>query len=160
METKLDKNFYMNILQLDKVQDSGMKVYQDNYLYNHLDTLKLSHEVTFKILGEDNFNYFAREYIKTHFESSGDLNIYGSEFSKFLNDKRDLHQLLYLSDIAKVDYLWSNKIVGNYSVSVGIISLWLSVLNDEKIESLEINDDIAENFEITLNNNEYRLIKK
>ena len=80
----------------------GLAIHRDTYFYGLLDGLCDIYEVSRKVLGDEAFKAFARDFIRAHPLSSGDRNAYGGQFGDCLQ----LHPHLpaaWLPDLARFE---------------------------------------------------------
>ncbi|MBU6339034.1 MAG: putative DNA-binding domain-containing protein [Rickettsiales bacterium] len=83
-----------------------LEIYRNNVFGNFDSVLSSVFEVVKKILGEKDFNKFVSEYIKKFPSTSGNLDLYGDNFLKFIKGKLKTHKLAYLEDLAKLELLY------------------------------------------------------
>lgn len=70
------------------------------------DALRAVYPVIERLTGKDFFDYAARHYIAGHPSESGDLHRYGVQFPVFLANFEAAASLHYLSDVARLEWLW------------------------------------------------------
>ncbi|MBE8221145.1 MAG: DUF2063 domain-containing protein [Bdellovibrionales bacterium] len=84
-----------------------IQIYQNNFFSTHIDSLKTSYSKTFEIIGKKTFEQTARDYIKAYPPKKESIQNYGHEFSNFLKHYKHTKNLLYLPDLAKLEFLLS-----------------------------------------------------
>jgi hypothetical protein len=83
----------------------GMLAYRNNVLGNRAGALAGAYPVVRKIVGAAFFDAMAREYARACCAPGGDLNEFGGEFPAFLSGYKDVQDLPYLPDVARMDWL-------------------------------------------------------
>jgi hypothetical protein len=89
-----------------------LNIYRNNIFGNFKDALASTYEVVFKLLGEEYFDVLAEKFIKKNPSKSGNLDEYGFDFAEFLKSQNKNHKLLYLSDVAKLESLYQQVLIG------------------------------------------------
>lgn len=120
----------------------GIKVYQNNYLYGHIEVLKNKYTSILRILGDENFNYFSKKYIERFYPQKENIDEYGELFSDFLNEQDELENLKYLKYLAELDLLWFEiyeRLEEKFEFPAGVFSLWSAIINDDEIKNIEIS---------------------
>lgn len=113
--------------------NSGLSVYQNNFLFGLIDCLKNTFPSILFLLGDDNFKFFARKFIISNPGDQPDKNMYGLDFSEFIGQQQELSECFYLKEIGQLDRIWFLKEVGEQHLySLGVLDLW------QKINSLNI----------------------
>lgn len=84
--------------------DTGMEIYRNNYRGNLQNALQDVYPVIEKLVGRDFFRLLARLYIAQHPSRSGNLNHYGKEMTDFLAAFEPARQLVYLPDVARLEW--------------------------------------------------------
>ncbi len=82
----------------------GVEVYRNNYRGNLHDTLAGAYPVIRLLVGEDFFRLLAKQYIECHPSRSGNLHRYGSEMAEFLSHFEKTQHLVYLPDMARLEW--------------------------------------------------------
>lgn len=83
-----------------------MDIYRNNVIGNLESVLESVYEVTKKLVGCEYFRKLAKEYISQHPSTSANLDDYGKYFSKIIKNSLQEHKLLYLEDIAQLEWLY------------------------------------------------------
>jgi len=83
-----------------------MDVYRNNTNSTLIHALSLTYPVAIKLVGEKFFRGCCREYIKKHLPKSSNLDEYGGDFSAFLSEFSPAGKIIYLSDMAKLEWLY------------------------------------------------------
>ena len=92
------------IVQSDIDVAQRVFIYQNNILSNLQDVLGSVYEVCKKLVGEKYFRKIARQFIDQHKSKSGNLDDYGAEFPEFIKQKESDHKLVYLSQLASLEW--------------------------------------------------------
>ena len=143
-----------------KRTEKNISVYQNNFLYNHLDSLKNIYEGLFKSLGENNFNYFTFQYIKHFPPTEENIDEYGKGFPAFLEEQKELDGMVSIGGVGKVDELYfSLDLDRSIIVYKGIKELWESIVWDKKNQTL-LNIDEEEELCLSLGSDGYFYLSK
>ncbi|WP_207912356.1 putative DNA-binding domain-containing protein [Pseudobacteriovorax antillogorgiicola] len=115
--------------------------YIQNYLFNHLDALKEAFPATYRFLGENNFKYFGRLYLLDNPPGKANIDLYGEDFPEFLGKQDEFREMVYLKDIAAIDYLWflQNTEEATVRVADGTLNLWRGLVDEVELEEIEID---------------------
>jgi len=82
----------------------GLDVYRNNVFQNYLGALRDTYPVVLRLIGDDFFTQTARDYVRATPSSSGDIHDYGAEFGDFLRNYPGASELVYLPDVAKLEW--------------------------------------------------------
>lgn len=82
---------------------AGLRVHHDTWLFGLIEVLSERFELSRRVLGEEAFNAFARDYVRRHALTSGDRNTYGDAFPDFLRHHPQAASLPWLSDLAEYE---------------------------------------------------------
>ncbi len=83
---------------------TAMAIYRNNYRGNLHDTLVSAYPVIEQLVGTDFFRFLAKQFIFQHSSSSGNLHHYGAEMARFVADFEPAQGLIYLPDIAALEW--------------------------------------------------------
>ena len=83
----------------------GLAVYRGNVVANAQKALANAYPIVGKIVGEKFFEGLAREYLRRHASTSGDLNAFGERFADFVAAFPHTQDLPYLPDVARMEWL-------------------------------------------------------
>ncbi|MCJ8321698.1 MAG: DNA-binding domain-containing protein [Colwellia sp.] len=81
-----------------------MGIYQGNAIANITNSLSLTYPVIEKLVGQDFFKATCRQFILIHWPTSGNMDDYGAEFANFLAEFEHAKHLLYLKDVARLEW--------------------------------------------------------
>lgn len=81
-------------------------VYQNNYQNNFISALKASYSCVCRLVGENFFEYLAKQYLQKYPPIEGCLQNYGQKFSEFISSIEACNGLVYLSDIATLEFCY------------------------------------------------------
>jgi hypothetical protein len=84
--------------------DVAIEVYRNNYRGNLHDALAGAYPVVEQLVGKDFFRLVTRQYIGAHASRSGDLHRYGAEMAGFLASFERARGLVYLPDVAALEW--------------------------------------------------------
>jgi uncharacterized membrane protein YphA (DoxX/SURF4 family) len=84
----------------------GVEVYRNNYRGNLHDTLAGAYPVIRQLVGDEFFRLLAKHFIEQHPSQSGNLHRYGSELAAFLARFEHTRQLVYLPDMARLEWAY------------------------------------------------------
>jgi uncharacterized protein len=79
-------------------------LYRGNVLAARSKALQAAYPVIAKIVGEEFFGGLARAYMQAHPSTSGDLNGFGAELSRFIAGFKPADDLPYLADVARLEW--------------------------------------------------------
>jgi hypothetical protein len=86
-----------------------LRIYCNNVFASLTEALRACYPVVERLVGVGFFAYVANRYIRSHPSTSGDLQEFGSEFPEFLEDFPTTRALVYLSDVARLE--WARQYV-------------------------------------------------
>ena len=81
-----------------------MGIYQNSAIANITNSLILTYPVIEKLVGEEFFSAMCREFIYITWPKSGNMDDYGAEFPDFLAEFEHAKHLLYLKDVARLEW--------------------------------------------------------
>lgn len=81
-----------------------MAIYQNSAIANITHSLILTYPVIEKLLGEEFFSAMCKEFIYVTWPKSGNMDDYGAEFPDFLAEFEHAKHLLYLKDVARLEW--------------------------------------------------------
>jgi hypothetical protein len=81
-----------------------MGIYQNSAIANITHSLILTYPVIEKLVGEQFFSAMCREYIFLTWPKSGNMDDYGVGFPEFLAEFEHAKHLLYLKDVARLEW--------------------------------------------------------
>lgn len=82
----------------------NIEIYHDNLIATLLKALKHTFPMVEKIVGDKFFAAAAREYTRHYPSRNGNLNVYGEYFSDFLLHYPPAMSLIYLSEVATIEW--------------------------------------------------------
>lgn len=130
---------------LEESSSANIQFYQNNFLYNHLDHLESAFKASKIVLGEKNFQYFARLFLMSSPPRVTDVNQYGEGLSVFLGSRDELSEIGYLTHIAKLDWFWFTQSESEIALPKGIFKLWNALLDGDDLSGIEIDESEMEN---------------
>lgn len=81
-----------------------LHIYRNNVFASLTEALRACYPVVKRLVGAGFFAYMANRYIRSHPSTSGDLQEFGSELPEFLEDFSATRALVYLSDVARLEW--------------------------------------------------------
>lgn len=85
--------------------EARLDVYRNNSLFSLQDALRGTFPVVCRVVHERFFQYLSAEFIRCHPPRRACLAAYGGEFSRFLAGFPACRQLVYLPDLAQLEWL-------------------------------------------------------
>lgn len=89
--------------------EKNIAVYQANARYALVEVLKTNYKNCCLLLGEEYFEYLAKQFVASNFPQSNNLDYYDERFVDFLQERVSAEDVLadkrYLVDVAKLDIL-------------------------------------------------------
>ncbi len=82
-----------------------LAVYRGNVVANAQKALANAYPIVAQIVGDEFFGGLAREYLRRHPSTSGDLNAFGERFAEFVAGFPHTQDLPYLPDVARMEWL-------------------------------------------------------
>ena len=83
-----------------------LQVYRNNVFENLAGALKAVYPTVERLVGAGFFGYAADGYIRRHPPTSGNLHDFGDSFAKFLSSFGPARELVYLPDVARLEWAW------------------------------------------------------
>lgn len=98
---------------LDEIEDDGLRierfnVYRNNFIVLNGDALADMYPVIKRLVGEDAFRMLATAYVRQYPPMDRTLLLYGERFAEFLAAIPELSSVPYLSDVARLEYAWTD----------------------------------------------------
>jgi len=90
-----------------------MGIYRNSAIANITQALALTYPVIDKLVGSDFFKATCRQFIFLHWPKSGNMDDYGAEFSLFLAEFTHTKSLVYLSDVARLEWAFHQSALAN-----------------------------------------------
>jgi hypothetical protein len=98
-------------------------VYRNNVTVGLIRALEANFPVVRRLLGEDYFAGFARDFAQNHPPRSPLMFQYGKAFPQVLDNAEDLANFPYLGDIARLEILWRESYHGADAHSLAVDAL-------------------------------------
>jgi hypothetical protein len=98
--TLLTKNIDSRVISAQGL----MGIYQNSAIANITHSLILTYPMIEKLVGEQFFSAMCREYIFLTWPKSGNMDDYGVEFPEFLAEFEHAKHLIYLKDVARLEW--------------------------------------------------------
>ncbi len=81
-----------------------LRIYRNNVFASLTEALRTCYPVVERLVGEECFASMAARYIRSHPSTSGNLHEFGGEFPEFLEDFPATQALVYLPDVARLEW--------------------------------------------------------
>jgi len=82
-----------------------LDIYRNNVFSNYREALRAVYPVVERLVGERFFCHAVDHYVRAYRSLSGDLGDYGRQFAEFLASFPAVRQLVYLPDVARLEWL-------------------------------------------------------
>lgn len=82
------------------------QVYRNNVFESLTNALKAVYPVIERLVGDGFFRYAADTFIRAHPLSSGNLHDFGDGFAEFVENFQPAQELVYLPDVAHLEWAW------------------------------------------------------
>ena len=132
-------------LSLKSVQEPGfsdaqrLQLYHNNIVIGLRGALAGVYPVINKLVGDDYFNHVAREYSFLHPSHSGNLHAFGGFLPEFLTDFSGVENLVYLPDVARLEWAYHQVFHAQED----------AVLNIQKLSSLDEESNNRLRFQVS-----------
>jgi hypothetical protein len=90
-----------------------MEIYRESAIGNIITPMQLTYPVVEKLVGNDFFRATCRQYIQNHWPETGNMDDYGDDFSFFLAEFEPAKNIPYLSDVARLEWLFHESSIAN-----------------------------------------------
>ena len=98
-------------------------IYRSSVLSNFRNALRTVYPVVARLTGEPFFDQAADRYARETRSLSGDLHLYGDLFPDFLTTYAPAEELVYLADVASLEWLWHKTFHAANSPSLDLLAL-------------------------------------
>ncbi|MDX8399897.1 MAG: DNA-binding domain-containing protein [Gallionellaceae bacterium] len=102
---------------------TGIEIYRNNYRGNLHDALAGAYPVAKQLLGDDFFRMVALNFIKQYASRSANLHHYGEELADFLTNFEAAQELVYLSDVASLEWACHTAYFENDAATLDLAQL-------------------------------------
>ena len=102
---------------------AAIEVYRNNYRGNLHDTLAGAYPVIEQLVGKDFFRLLTRQFIAQHPSRSGNLHHYGAEMASFVAAFEPAQVLVYLPDVAALEWASHCAYFADDAASLDIVKL-------------------------------------
>ena len=139
-------------IYLSECEELLNQFHNDENFLNVFDKLKYSYQVTYQLIGDENFKLLAVQYMQLNPIQTINNKNYGKSFPQFLASLRDISEFNFLQYIAQLDWYWihENENSDILEVPEGTLRSWSSIQSE--------NDQI--HIELSIDDNEYLKIEK
>lgn len=103
-------------LKTEKISAYGsMGIYRESAIGNLHKILQLTYPVIEKLVGKEFFELACRKFIEQNWPETGNMDDYGEDFPVFLENFEPAKDLIYLSDTAKLEWLFHQSSIAEDS---------------------------------------------
>jgi hypothetical protein len=95
-----------------------MGIYQNSAIANITNSLILTYPVIEKLVGEAFFKAMCREFIYLTWPQSGNMDDYGAEFPEFLAEFEHAKHLVYLKDVARLEWAFHQSSLADDAIII------------------------------------------
>lgn len=144
-DKKKDKIF--NVIKKSAAPiDKRLQIYRNNVFGNFDNVLEMIYPKTKEMVGDDYFSYLSNIYHQKYRSPSGNLDDYGKYFPGIIASLKKDHKLIYLQDLAQVEWFYHLLYFAKDAAPIDIM----------KLQNLEEKDYYKVNFAL---HSSCRLIK-
>lgn len=97
---------HQSILSKGISGERRLQIYHNNVYISLQDALRAVYPVVCRLVGEEFFRAMANEYIDRHPSHSGNLHDFGSYLASFIEEFEPVSNLVYLSDVARLEWAY------------------------------------------------------
>jgi hypothetical protein len=101
-QKNLIRSYFLDPQQPDP--HNGLKVYRGNLVFGLIGAMKETYVFTRFLLGEQNFNFFCRDFLYQNPSRDSDLIQYGEGFGKFLTTRMEIAHLVFIPEVARLEW--------------------------------------------------------
>ncbi len=95
-----------------------MGIYQSSAIANITHALSLTYPVIEKLVGKDFFRATCRQFIRDVWPKTANMDDYGGEFPEFLSEFEHAKHLVYLADVARLEWAFhQSSLADNSSIT-------------------------------------------
>lgn len=98
-----------------------LNIYRNNVFGNFNSVLRSIYEVVEKLVGEKYFAQICNSYNQKFFSKSGNLDNFGIDFAKFLEQEKSNHNLAFLPDLARLELFYHKAYFADISEKFPLI---------------------------------------
>jgi hypothetical protein len=95
-----------------------MGIYQNSAIANITNSLILTYPVIEKLVGSAFFSEMCREFIYITWPKSGNMDDYGIEFPNFIAEFEHAKHLIYLKDVARLEWAFHQSSLANDAIII------------------------------------------
>jgi hypothetical protein len=103
---QIQEGVYENIMALGIDAGRRLQIYRNNFYIGLTEALGAVYPVIQRLVGDDFFNFMAKDYIRLHPSRSGNLHDFGAQVATFIVDFTPAKDLLYLPDVARLEWAY------------------------------------------------------
>lgn len=119
---KKDKIF--DVIQKDAVPvNKRLQIYHNNVFGNFDSVLEMVYPKTKEVVGDDYFENLANIYHQKYRSLTGNLDDYGKYFPNIISNLKKEHQLIYLKDLAKLEWFYHQLYFSKDAQPIDVIKL-------------------------------------
>ena len=100
-----------------------LQVYRNNVFASLTGALRACYPVVNRLLGEQFFDWAAKHYIRDYPSTSGNLHEFGREYAGFIRAFPPAAELLYLADVARLEWAYQEVFHATEPGASGLVEL-------------------------------------
>ncbi len=129
---------------------AALRVYQEDYQARLTEALRNTYRAIHALIGDEDFNILAKDYIQSTPSNSSDLDDYGNHLSAFLKNHSLINNYVFLSELAHFEWNFRETFHLEQSVGLGPQELMTAIQNENELIQLARSARILDyNFQIT-----------
>jgi len=102
------------VIDTRKISAKGqMGIYRESAIGNIIIPMQITYPVIEKLVGREFFRATCRQYIKVYWPKTGNMDDYGQEFAEFLGNFEPVKELSYISDVARLEWLYHESSIAD-----------------------------------------------
>lgn len=119
-----DDSIFQHIQQKDQLTpEEHVHIYKSSTFGTLQKALHEIYPVCHRLVGEDFFLYLINAYIEKHISVHHDLACYGNNFADFIAEFEHAKSLVYLPDVARLEWAWHKQFTARYSPGLNFAKL-------------------------------------
>jgi len=127
-------------IDTQSISASGlMGIYQTSAIGNIINSMKLTYPVIEKLVGDVFFRAMCKQYILSHWPKTANMDDYGSDFAHFLSEFEHVNHLIYLEDVARLEWLFHQSSLANDALTTD----WKLLAKVSESEVLKLKFELA-----------------
>ena len=136
--------------------------FEDDGFRRVFDFLKSKFEITYQLLGDNNFKTLVFDFIQTNPIQSAKSEKFGQNFPDFLGSIPQMKSFYFIKYIAMLDWFWfiTDSPRATIQLPKGTLKSWGSVARGEDAINIEIDESEVETLSIKKSGKEYSIFER